>query len=150
MDIDVKLGSVFSDALSEVIATVSSVYLEALSSKDDSFKEMIGVMNLNGKKSGMLFVSANESDMRVLCSCMIGVPPAGVTKDDMEDALCEFVNMTAGNAKLRLSDTEYVYQLPSPFIIKGKNITIVAKRKMHMISKALGNGEISVNFKVVF
>ena len=147
---DNSLGDIFSEALAEIIATVTSIYLENVrSEKDVGFEEITGVMCLCGKKNKMIFISANESDMRVLCSYMIGVPKAGVTKDDIEDALCEFVNMTAGSAKLRLVDTEYTFDLSPPFVIKGKDMSIVTKAKTHIISRTLSHGEISVKLKVI-
>jgi len=144
------LGLIFSDALAEVIATVTGVYLQCKPPEEDTgFEEITGVMSLCSKKGGILFVSAKESDIRVLCANMTGVSEAEVTKEDIEDALCEFVNMTAGSTKLRLSDPDHMFTLSSPFIIKGKDITIATKSKTHVISSVLGNGEVSVRLKFV-
>jgi len=145
-----SLGVIFSEALAEVLASVTSVYLQCVSEEEDSgFEEITGVMALCSKKSGILFVSAKEQDIRALCSFMIGVPKEEVTKEDIEDALCEFVNMTAGSAKIRLSDPDYIFTLTSPFVIHGKDITIATKHRTHVISRVLGNGEISVKLKFV-
>lgn len=146
-----ELGSVFADVTAEVVSTISGISLDVLSSEsDDDFDEMIGLMNLNGKKSGMLFISAKEADIRVLCSFMMGVPKDEVTKDDVHDALCELVNMTAGNAKLRLSGTDYIFNLSSPFVISGKDMSIITKKRTCVVSQTLGNDAISVKIKVVY
>ena len=146
-----ELGPVFADVLTEVVSTMSGFSLNVLSSERDAgFDERIGMMNLNGEKSGMLFISAGEADMRILCSFIIGVPKDEVTKDDIDDALCELVNMTAGNAKLRLSGTDYTFNLSPPFIISGKNMSIVTKKRTSVVSRVLGDGEISVKLKVVY
>jgi len=145
-----NLGVIFSETLAEVIATVTSIYLHSVPSEEDAgFEEITGVMSLCSKKSGILFISAKEPDIRVLCSRMIGVPETDVTKEDIEDTLCEFVNMTAGNAKIRLSDPDYMFTLSPPFILEGKDMNIVTKSKTHVISIALGNGEISVKLKFI-
>jgi len=144
------LSVIFSDALAEVVATVTGVDLQCvLSEEDDGFEEITGVMSLCSKKGGILFISAKEPDIRVLCSYMIGVPQEKVTGGDIEDALCEFVNMTAGSAKLRLSDPDYMITLSSPFVIKGKDVTIATKTKTHVISRTLRNEEISLKLKFI-
>ncbi|MCL2443065.1 MAG: chemotaxis protein CheX [Treponema sp.] len=161
MDIDNELGLIFSSVLSEIITTVSGFSLNVLpppgkttdetqDEHENSFDEMTGIMSLSGKKNSILFISAKENDMSQLCSSIIGVPQNELTKEDVEDTLCELVNMTAGSAKLRLSGTEYVFNLSSPFILKGQNMHIVRKRKTRVISRDLGNGEITVRIKVVY
>jgi len=150
MDANDNLGLIFTDALAEVIGTVTGVYLHNEPSEADAcFDEITGVMRLCGKKGGVLFISANEPDIRVLCSLMTGLQEEEATKSDIEDALCEFVNMTAGSAKLRLSDPDYAFTLSSPFVIRGKDITITTKNKTPVLSGVLGNGEISVKLKFV-
>jgi len=151
MDIENKLGSIFSDVLMEIIATISGFSLNVLSEETDvDFEEMTGVMSLNGKKNGILFITAKETDMRQLCSYIIGVVQDEITKEDVEDSLCELVNMTAGSVKLRLSGSDYLFNLSSPFLLKGQSMNIKCKNKTRIISKTLGNGEISVKLKVVY
>jgi len=149
MDVIDNLGAVFTDALAEIIATATSIHIGCVSSKTDAdFLELTGAMSLCSKRGGILFISADKSDIRALCSFMIGVPESEVSDADTEDALCEFVNMTAGNAKLRLSNPDYMFTLSSPFVVKGKNITIVTKNKTRVISTLLGNGNVSL--KLIF
>ena len=151
MDNAENLGSVFLNALTEVISTVSGFYLEVMSSeKDGGFNEMTGAMPLNGEKNGMLFISADETDIRTLCSYMTGSPPDEITPDDVGDTVCELVNMTAGNAKLRLSGTEYGFELSPPFAVKGAGMTLITKSRTQVISRTLGNGEITVKIKLVY
>jgi len=145
-----KLGSIFVDALTTVLSTMSGCSFDVLSSEiDSSFYEMVGIMSFNGKRNGMVFISAEETSMRILCSYMAGIPNNEVTKDDMEDALCEFVNMTAGNAKLLTNNTEQMYTLSPPFVINGKNMSIMTKKRVDVISRVLGDSEISVKLKVM-
>ena len=146
-----ELGDLFADVLAEVVSTMTGFSLDVLSSERNAdFDEMIGLMNLNGKESVTLFISAEEDKMRVLCSFMIGVAIENVTKDDIYDALCELVNMTAGNAKLRLGGTDYMFKLSPPFAISGKNMSITTLKKVHVVSRVLGCAEISVKLKLVY
>jgi len=145
-----ELGFVFADALGEVISKVTGISLNnSVLENDDSFDEMIGIMNLIGKNDGMIFVSAKEAGMRTLCSLMIGIPQHEVTKDDICDMLCEFVNMTAGNAKLRLSNASYSFALSLPFVISGQNMVIRTKKKEHIVTRILSNDNIALKIKVL-
>ena len=145
------LGLIYSGALTEVVSTVAGIHLEVKSREtDNGFDEVTGVMYMNGRKNGMLFVSASEAHARVICSRIIGVTPDEVTKDDIDDAMCELVNMTAGSAKLRLSHTDYMFTLLQPFVITGKDVAIITKSITHVVSGTLSDGEISIKFKAVY
>ena len=146
-----ELGSIFTGALTEVVSKISGFSLDASeTAKDESFNEITGVMSLNCKRGGVIFISADEPDMRILCSSMIGVSEDEVTREDILDALCEIVNMTAGNAKVQLHETEHMFTLSTPFILSGNNMTIVSKKRSTVISRVLGNGKLSVKLKIVY
>ena len=149
-----ELGSIFTGALTEVILKTTGFLLEDLqadrAAEYAEFRDIVGAMSLNSKKSGMLFVSADERCLRVLCSYFIGVPIKDITRDDLLDALCELVNMTAGNAKISLSDPDYMYSLSSPFAISGIGLSIDFKKRTNVISRVLSNGDISVKIAIVY
>ena len=145
------LGSIFTQALIEVISKISGFSLEVSSAEQDPhFDEIVAFMSLCGPKGGMVFISSAQAGMRTLCSYMEGVPESEVTEDDVEDVLCELVNMTAGNAKMQLNGTEYMYTLSSPLIMTGKDLSIYAKKRINIVSRTVGNGDISVKLKIVF
>jgi len=146
-----KLGLVFLDAMNEVVSTVTGIKLTVGSRESNKdFDDITGVMYLNGKKSGILFVTANKEDVRVFCANFIGVHPDEVTPDDLDDTMCEFANMTAGNAKLRLDGSDYMFTLLQPFVIKGKDVSIVTKNITQVEAGTLTNGEVSISFKAVY
>jgi len=149
------ISSIFADALKEVISTTTGFSFDISSQENDSgFNEITGLMSLNGKNHGMVFISADEAAMRVICSFMTGISKNEITRNDMEDGLCELVNMTAGSAKLRFNAAEHAaehaYSLSPPFVLRGKNMSIITKKRVNGISMVLGNGEISIKLKVVF
>jgi len=151
MEILEKLGHIYSGALTEVIATVTGIHLQVESmDSENELGDIIGAMCLVGKKNGILFVSAKKDDIRILCSRFIGIPVEEVLEKDIDDTICELVNMTAGSAKLRLGDTDYMFSLTQPFSIKGNDISIVTKAITHVIAGTLTDGKISVKFKAVY
>jgi len=146
-----QIGAIFTDVLMEVISTTSGFSFNLSSTEYDSdFDQMIGIVNLNGRNQGNVFISAGEHTMRVISSFMTGISQDELTMDDMEDALCEIVNMTAGNAKLRFNDAEQLFTLSPPFLIRGKDMSITTKKRVSIISRVLKNEELSVKLKVVF
>ena len=152
MEADNNLAMIYSEVLKEVVFTITSISLEVLSEKKGSgFSEMVGVMSLNGqKRNGVLFITAPEAHIRLLCSYMVGVPEAKLSNEDVEDALCELVNIVAGTAKLRLSTTDYSFNLSAPFVVRGDNMAVGVKNKTRLISRELGNDDINVGIKVFY
>jgi len=146
-----QLGDIFTEALVEIISQISGFTLDVLPlEKEVGFDEMVGFMSLNSKKSGILSISAKQDTMRILCSSIIGTPKDEVTQEDIEDTLCEFVNMTAGSVKLRLHDEAYAFTLMTPFIISGKDLVIHTKKRANIISAALGNGEMTIKLNIIY
>ena len=146
-----ELGSIFTQVLIEVVSIVSGFSLDVLSTERDPYLDgTFALMRLNGARGGMLIISAEDDGIRTLCSYMEGVPGDEITKEDEEDILGELVNMTAGNAKMRLNDTEYMFSISTPLIINGSNISITTKKRVNVISRVLGNGEISLKMKIIY
>ena len=146
-----ELGSIFVESLIDVIAKISGFSLGVLSTEHDSdFDDNIAIMCLNSSKGGMLFLSAGEPSMKVLSSFSEGVPEDDLAMDDIGDMLCELVNMTAGNAKFLLTDTEYTFALTPPFIMSGKDVSIATKKRVNVISRTVGDEKIQVKLKVIF
>ncbi|MCL2124879.1 MAG: chemotaxis protein CheX [Oscillospiraceae bacterium] len=146
-----ELGFVFAQSLVDVVEKVSGIRLDVSSAeKDSDFDDVVCVMNLNGDKGGLVFISSCDASLRTLCSAIEGSPESEISMDDMEDLLCELVNMTAGSAKLSLSDTEYHYSLSSPLIIRGNNLSISSKKRVRLTSHTLCSGAVSMRLKTVF
>ena len=145
------LGTIFEDALIEVVAISSGLRLDVSQAVQSSgFGDIIGVMSLNSSRSGLLFLSANEHDLRTICTAMTAVPEDIIEAEDLWDALSELLNMTAGNARLRLNGTEFMFALTTPFIITGSDMSIISKTRSTVISRELGNGDISITLKIAY
>jgi len=150
MDLNDDLGFIFSDALIKAVSTVSGIYIDVVSEdRYDDFEEMTGVMFISSKRNLMLFISANESDVKLISSYMTGIPEAEITTEDVEDTLCELVNITASGVKLRVHDEDRRFSISMPFIVKGKDMTISTKHRARVLSQVLGNGEVSLKLMVI-
>ena len=146
-----ELGGIFTESLIEVVSTISSLSIDVLSTERDmAFDEIVSAMSLNSSRGGLLFLSAGCGDMRTFCAYMTGAHGDEITLDDMRDTLCELLNMTAGNAKVRLQDTELMFSLSTPVIISGKDISVISKKRSAVISRRLGNEEVSVKLIAVY
>jgi CheY-specific phosphatase CheX len=143
-----ELGLVFAEALADIVLKFSGVSLGAISSEpDDSFDGITGLMSLAGENGGTLMVSASEADMRALCSRMTASPIDEVTREETADALCELVNMTAGNAQLRLSGMGHAFTLTMPFALRGENMRLMVKKRAGVAYKFMSDGELSLRLK---
>ncbi len=143
-----KLGALLTDSLIEIISTVAGLPVEVISTaQDDDFGGIIGMMNLVGRNGGTIFISTSKACVRILCSRMTGVAPEEVSKEDIDDTLCELVNMAAGSLKLRLGGGDAAFTLTPPFRIRG---SLVTKQGVYNISRLLGNEEISLKLKFIY
>ena len=146
-----ELGAIFIDSFLDVISTSTGIMFDAAAPENDTeFLDMTSVICLNGSKQGMLFISAQDNTAKELCSYMTGISKDEATKEDCIDAMCEFANMTAGSAKLRLGNSEYLFSLSSPFVLEGKEMSITTKKKVHVISTVFRNNELEVKMKLMY
>ena len=145
------LGNVFAEALCDVISVISGFSLNMKPCESgNNLDAVTGAMILDGAERGLIFISAEEDSVKTLCSYMTGVPESEVEKEDVYDAMCEVVNMTVGNAKLRLNDVDYMFRFFSPFIISGKDISVIPKKRVLFTSRALSCDRVSVNLKIMY
>jgi len=144
------LGVLFSEALIDIISVVAGFEISVESEKSDTdFYGMTGVVSIFGKSNGVAFISAKEQDLRALCSSIIGVPKDDVTMEDIEDALCELMNITASSARLRVTDSEMAFSFSMPYVMLGERMSIIIKNKTRNITRVLGNGEISLQLRII-
>jgi len=144
------LGVLFSEALIDIISVVAGFEISVLSEKSDTvFFGTTGVVSIFGKSNGAVFISAKEEDLRVLCSSIIGVSKDDVAIEDIEDTLCELMNMTASSARLRIPDSDRAFSFSMPYVMVGERMSIIIKSKTKNITRVLGNGEISLQLKII-
>jgi CheY-specific phosphatase CheX len=136
--------------LIEVITKTTGISLQSIPGEaKEGLGDLTGIMRLDGQNGGIILISVSEANIRTLCSYMIGIPQSEVTWDEMEDALCEIVNMTAGNIKVRLGNSEYAITLSMPFVIAGQKMTLATKHREKVIAVHLGNDELSIELRVI-
>ena len=143
------VSKVFSDVLSDVVSKTTGISITT-TDEDAGLDELIGLMSLNGYNHGMVIISAGHATVKKLCNSMTGISIDEVTDNDIYDTLCELVNMTAGNAKLRFNSSEDIYSLSPPFIISGEDMSIITKNRVDFITRTLSGDGISLTLRVVF
>jgi len=150
MDLNDDLGYIFSDALIKAVSTVSGILIDVVSEeRNDELEEITGVMFISSIRNLMLFISAKESDIKVISSFMTGTPEADITTEEAEDTLCELANITSSGVKLRVHDEDRRFSISMPFIIKGKDMMISTKQRARVLSQVIGNDEISLKLVVI-
>jgi CheY-specific phosphatase CheX len=145
-----ELAGIFTGALADVVSTVSGFTLAETAPQGNGLPGPVGLMGLCGGKRGTLFVSVNETGLRLLCSYMTGTPEGAVTEADMDDTLGELVNMTAGGAKLRLNDADYAFTLSTPVVLRGNGLTIVTRHRVSVVAGLLSDGVVTAGLWVVY
>jgi len=146
-----QVGRIFTDAMIDVLATSTGLDF-TVSSEDADIKldDMVSFLSLYGENNGMLFISASEKVSLTLCAQMTGTKASEIVKSDVDDALCEIANMTAGNAKLRFNNAGTVYTLSPLFLVRGNSMSITSKKRVTLISRQLVCDKLSIKLKVVF
>ena len=145
-----SLASVFAFALIEVVSKISGFSFDILPEVEDSlFCDTVAFMSLGGNKGGVVFITADDASIRVLHSFVVGGAVDEVTKADTQDLLSEILNMAAGNAKLHLNDTEFMFNLSSPIVLSGDNMVVSVKKRVNMHSRVLAHGDIFLKLLVV-
>ena len=144
-------GAVFTDVLTGIAATMAGLSFGVTdAAKDNDCGQLSGFMRLDGARSGLIIISAAERDIRVFCSRMLGISQADVTAEEAHDTLCELVNMTAGNAKLRFNETKFMFTLTTPFVVTGNEMKLVMKNSAQYYTCTLGDGDISLKLKIIY
>jgi CheY-specific phosphatase CheX len=146
----IGLRTVFTDALVEIISKTAGITLAVAEYEtDSSLGEVAGLISLNGMGSMTVLLSAKAAAVRRICSFMTGTPEADVTEEELDDTLCELVNITAGNVKLRLGSATGAYTLSPPFTIRGADMRAAVKWRTPGFSVALRNGEVELKLRVI-
>ncbi|MCL2628301.1 MAG: chemotaxis protein CheX [Oscillospiraceae bacterium] len=146
-----KIATLFSDALVDVLTTATGLGFSIVSEESTiELDDLVSFLSLYGDNNGMLFISANEAVSRKLCASMTGGKDDEVSPDEIDDALCELANMTAGNAKLRFNAAGTLYTLSPLFILRGKDMSIQSKKRVSIVTRHLMCDNMSIKLKVVF
>jgi len=157
---DTVLNSVYTEAIMDVISALAGIELKEsndlldlhISKSSETIHYVMGLMFLKGQHHAVLGITASFHTMRILCSYMLGVSLVKVSYDDVQDAICELVNMTAGSVKTRLRDTEYEALLTTPFAITGVDLNLYIKERVAQIESILLDEEtdIRLHLQVIY
>ncbi len=125
---DAILINSFSKATVTVIETMAATKVECgkpyIKEDANSYGVVTGLIGMAGDKiSGNLAISFDEAAVLEIVSNMLQETFSSLTPD-VVDAVGEMTNIICGNAKSTLFDAGYKFDMATPAIIVGKDVTI--------------------------
>jgi chemotaxis protein CheX len=88
-------------------------------------KGVTGSVSLSGKASGIVYTGFSQSLAKAVAIHVLG--GESPSEEDISDVVGEFTNMITGNLKSHLCDAGYPCQLSIPTVMRGGEISVVAK-----------------------
>ena len=145
------LEQCFSNALLEVIYTMTGLRMEECEKIDEGVKgDLSAVMFIGNNKGARLSLSMERKAAYYLVELMTGQMAESLQEEEVCDGIGELVNMIAGRAKIDLMDTKYRFDLSSPFVIVGDNHFVTYKKRVFNISKTYKIQNIEVTLNVAY
>lgn len=142
----------FSNAIEDTVGTMAGFDMidsgEDLNESRIDGSQITGVMMLQGQRNYMVCASMSMETASVLVSYITGVPYFELGNDEVYDGIAELVNIISGRTKALLSDTEYHFQLTSPFTIVGENYFIIHKSKVMKLIRKFRAGDMDIILKL--
>ena len=118
-------------ALSNVLQTMSGLEAEIafVQPADGPLNEIefSGFMVMTRVRPSVLTISATRPAIMTILSYMTGEMPDELSEQELNDGVCELVNMVAGEVKSRLNDSERAYGLTSPIAAQGSSLRFSLK-----------------------
>lgn len=130
--VDVAFVNPFLEGTVQVIKTMcqcAEVKRTQMVLKDDytMYGDISGVMGISGKVRGSVAVTFPKDLAAKLVASMLGMEVEAVPKNDIHDGVGELINMISGNAKTKLSGTDYSFNISLPTIVAGPQHEILHK-----------------------
>ena len=146
------LAKSFYNAVIDVIYTMTGFQVEE---KDENIHDnevfndnISGIMVLNGDKLGIITITVSKSTASQLLMFMTGIAANELSDEELYDGLAELANMIAGSARAQLAETEYFFEISSPFVIAGEQYKFIHKDKVESVKKQFSAEDIDVFLQV--
>jgi chemotaxis protein CheX len=94
-------------------------------SQPSTLKGVTGSVSLSGKASGIVYTGFSQSLASAVAIRVLG--GESPSDEEISDVVGEFTNMITGNLKSHLCDASYPCQLSIPTVMRGGEISVVAK-----------------------
>lgn len=120
----IELIAPFIDATKETFSTMVSMELRRkevfIKQGFDMYGEISGIIGLSGTTTGTCGLSLPNDLAQDVVRTMLMIPGDEVLSEaETRDGVGELVNMIAGGAKTKLSQTQYKFNITLPTIISG-------------------------------
>lgn len=148
------LAKNFYNAVRDVIHTMTGFHVdekeEGISDHPEFSDNISGFMVLNGDKLGIISITVSRNTAAQLLMYMTGIAASELSDEELYDGLAEMANMVAGSAKAQLSDTDYYFEISSPFVVAGKQYTIVHKSKVRRVKRQFSADDMDIFLEVYY
>lgn len=136
-----ELREIVSHVVSDVFGSMMSMEIECLDSSLEvphDGNRVVGSVGFGGEEAGVICLHVREDFSRIMTAAMLGMDnPKDLSEEDVNDAIGELTNMTAGNIKSQLYDIgSSSSALAVPSIVRGTSMeveTIRVARREHFV-----------------
>ena len=124
------LLSIINKNVPEVFQTMASIVATPGGGEVDpprpaTLHGVTGSVSLSGKASGIVYTAYSQNMAKALTSRVLGNEASD--EEEISDVIGEFTNMITGNLKSHLCDAGFPCQLSIPTVMRGVDISVVAK-----------------------
>ncbi|MCX7713069.1 MAG: chemotaxis protein CheX [Chthoniobacterales bacterium] len=127
---ETELLRIINKSVPEIFQTMAGMKTEPRAGLVDAPRPSIlqgitGSVSLSGKASGVVYTAFSLNLASKVASNVLGM--SDLSENDVSDVIGEFTNMITGNLKSQLADNGYPCQLSIPTVMRGREISVVAK-----------------------
>ena len=121
---------ILDKCIPDIFLTMANLELNIGQGDDDTPRPSVltgvtGSVCLSGKANGVVYTAFPVPLAEVVATNVLGT--SDITESDVSDVIGEFTNMITGNLKSQLCDLGYPCQLSIPTVMRGVDISVVAK-----------------------
>jgi chemotaxis protein CheX len=121
---------ILDKCIPDIFHTMANLDLTCGQGDDDSPRPSVltgvtGSVCLSGKANGVVYTAFPIPLAEVVAKNVLGT--SDLNDGDVSDVIGEFTNMITGNLKSQLCDLGYPCQLSIPTVMRGVDISVVAK-----------------------
>ena len=149
MDLSEQLSTTLIQSVNEAFSTTFSLSPKEHSVTVDLNKGIICSIGMTGSLEGTIALSLSVSDACRLVAKMLGMETLEMS-NDVIDGVGEIINMIAGGIKLKLSNTEYHFEIGIPSAVQGQGLKISSIEDSKTLSKGFSCEDIVFCLLVIY
>ncbi len=120
---DAVFKSPFIDGVTEMMSAMLGLPCDQCGPEGIE-RDVSGIIGFAGQTAGQMTLSFPMETARQLVAEMLGMDTEEIDEELLKDGVGEMANIVAGNAKARLQDTSFHFQMGLPSIVVGRNHSV--------------------------